>query len=71
MPTPKQYADALSATPRNSWKYLADAMQPVSEFADEFKVKQDVPLIGGMSAADFAKMPDWKQSGVKRKCRLF
>ena len=53
MPTPKQYADALSATPRNSWKYLADAMQPVSEFADEFKVKQDVPLIGGMSAADF------------------
>ena len=53
MPTPKQYADALSATPRNSWKYLADAMQPVSEFADEFKVKQDIPLIGGMSAADF------------------
>ena len=53
MPSPKQYADALSATPRNSWKYLADAMQPVSEFADEFKVKQDVPLIGGMSAADF------------------
>jgi hypothetical protein len=53
MPTPKQYADALSATPRNSWKYLADAMQPVSEFADTFKVKQDVPLVGGMSAADF------------------
>ena len=53
MPSPKQYADALSATPRNSWKYLADAIQPVSEFADEFKVKQDVPLIGGMSAADF------------------
>ena len=53
MPTPKQYADALSATPRNSWKYLADAMQPVSEFADTFKVKQDIPLIGGMSAADF------------------
>jgi hypothetical protein len=53
MPTPKQYADALSATPRNSWKYLADAMQPVSEFADTFKVKQDIPLVGGMSAADF------------------
>jgi hypothetical protein len=28
-------------------------MQPVSEFADTFKVKQDVPLVGGMSAADF------------------
>ena len=53
MPTPKQYADALSATPRNSWKYLADAMQPVSEFADEFKVKENIPLVGGMSAADF------------------
>lgn len=59
MPSPKELAKALAYqgeirnTSRNRLLGgVADALSPVSEFADQYKISDRIPFLGGMSAAD-------------------
>ena len=59
MPSPKQLAKALAYrgeirnTSRNRLLGgVADVLSPVSEFADQYKISDRIPFLGGMSAAD-------------------
>ena len=59
MPSPKQLAKALAYrgeirnTPQNSFLGgVANFLAPVSEFADQYKISDRIPFLGGMSAAD-------------------
>ena len=59
MPSPKELAKALAYrgeirnTPQNSFLGgVANFLAPVSEFADQYKISDRIPFLGGMSAAD-------------------
>ena len=59
MPSPKELAKALAYqgeirnTSRNRLLGgVADVLSPVSEFADQYKISDRIPFLGGMSAAD-------------------
>ena len=59
MPSAKELAKALAYrgeirnTPQNRFLGgVADALSPVSEFADQYKISDRIPFLGGMSAAD-------------------
>ena len=59
MPSAKELAKALAYqgeirnTSRNRLLGgVADALSPVSEFADQYKISDRIPFLGGMSAAD-------------------
>ena len=58
-PAPSQLAKALAYrgeirnTPQNSFLGgVANFLAPVSEFADQYKISDRIPFLGGMSAAD-------------------
>jgi hypothetical protein len=59
MPSAKELAKALAYrgeirnTPQNSFLGgVANFLAPVSEFADQYKISDRIPFLGGMSAAD-------------------
>lgn len=59
MPSPKELAKALAYQgeirnqPQNRLLGgVADALAPVSEFADQYKISDRIPFLGGLSAAD-------------------